>query len=82
MTDFHARVQSRGASLPPATAESPTTAPPTERVVGPLSQADAQALATMNDRLKAYLDIHNDLERGPAAATEGSDPKADRRQPA
>ena len=37
---------------PPATAESPDAAPPTERVVGPLSQADAAALATMNDRLK------------------------------
>ena len=48
----------------PATAESPKTAPPTERVVGPLSQADAQSLATMNDRVKAYLDIHNDLEKG------------------
>ena len=49
---------------PPATAESPATAPPTKRVVGPLSEADAQALATMNDRLKAYLDIHKKLEAG------------------
>jgi hypothetical protein len=49
---------------PPATAESPKEAPPTKRVVGPLSEADAQALATMNDRLKAYLDIHKDLEKG------------------
>ena len=49
---------------PPATAESPATAPPTKRVVGPLSEADAQALATMNDRLKAYLDVHEKLEVG------------------
>src|SRR5688500_3420742 len=49
---------------PPATAESPAAAPPTKRVVGPLSEADAQALATMNDRLKAYLEIHEKLEAG------------------
>lgn len=49
---------------PPATAESPAAAPSTKRVVGPLSEADAQALATMNDRLKAYLDIHKKLEAG------------------
>ena len=48
---------------PPATSESPENAPPTERVVGPLSPADAQALATMNDRLKAYVDLHVRLER-------------------
>lgn len=49
---------------PPETAQSPTTAPSTKRVVGPLSEAEAQALATMNDRLKAYLDIHTKLEQG------------------
>lgn len=49
---------------PPATTESPATAPPTKRVVGPLSEQDAKALATMNDRLKAYLDIHKKLEAG------------------
>ncbi|MEO6212093.1 MAG: hypothetical protein ABIP65_00570 [Vicinamibacterales bacterium] len=58
---------------PPATAESPATAPPTKRVVGPLSEADAQALATMNDRVKLYLDIHTKLEQGlpnlPTSAT-------------
>ena len=47
---------------PPATAESPAEAPPTERVVGPLSEADAAALATMNDRLKDYVDLHLKLE--------------------
>jgi hypothetical protein len=58
---------------PPATADSPATAPPTERVVGPLSEADAQALATMNDRLKDYVELHKKLEEGlpklPDAAT-------------
>src|SRR4051794_11202472 len=29
-----------------------------QRVVGPLTKADAQALATMNDRLKRYVDLH------------------------
>jgi hypothetical protein len=47
----------------PATSASPATAPPTERVVGPLSQADAQALSTMNDRLRDYIDLHTKLER-------------------
>jgi hypothetical protein len=47
---------------PPVTSESPATAPPTRRVVGPLSEADAQALATMNDRLKEYLEIHKKVE--------------------
>jgi len=48
---------------PPATNESPATAPPTKRVVGPLSEADAQALATMNDRLKEYVKLHVEIER-------------------
>ena len=48
---------------PPATSASPASAPPTERVVGPLSQADAQALATMNDRVKAYVELHQKIER-------------------
>ncbi len=48
---------------PPATAASPETAPPTKRVVGPLSEADAQALATMNDRLKAYVELHQRVEK-------------------
>lgn len=48
---------------PPATSESPENAPPTERVVGPLSPADASALATMNDRLKEYMDLHLKIER-------------------
>jgi hypothetical protein len=48
---------------PQATSESPASASPTERVVGPLTEADAQALATMNDRLKEYVDLHIKLER-------------------
>jgi hypothetical protein len=48
---------------PPATSESPSSAPATQRVVGPLSPADAQALATMNDRLKQYVDLHIKIER-------------------
>ena len=47
---------------PPPTSKTPEAAPPTERVVGPLSQADAQALATMNDRLKEYIDLHVKIE--------------------
>jgi hypothetical protein len=46
----------------PATAASPETAGPTERVVGPLSPADSQALSTMNERLKDYNDLHTKLE--------------------
>lgn len=47
----------------PATSASPATAPPTERVVGPLSPADAAALATMNDRVREYIDLHTKIER-------------------
>jgi len=50
-------------AAPPATTESPASAPPTERVVGPLSPAEAQALATMNDRVKAYIELHQKIER-------------------
>lgn len=66
---------------PPATAESPATAPPTQRVVGPLSEADAQALATMNDRLKSYLDIHKKMEEGlPKLPTEATPQQIDANQ--
>jgi hypothetical protein len=58
---------------PPATSASPATAPPTQRVVGPLSDDAARALATMNDRLKAYLELHQKIEKAlpprPEAAT-------------
>lgn len=47
---------------PEATNKSPENAPPTKRVVGPLSEADAAALATMNDRLKGYVELHKTVE--------------------
>ena len=50
-------------SASPATTESATAAPSTQRVVGPLSQEDAAALATMNDRVRQYIDLHVKLER-------------------
>lgn len=51
---------------PPApgpTDASPAAAPPTERVVGPLSPEEAAALATMNEGLKRYLDLHVRIEK-------------------
>ncbi len=48
----------------PATTATPEAAPPTKRVVGPLSEADAAALATMNERLKSYVDLHVKIESG------------------
>jgi hypothetical protein len=60
---------------PPATSESPVNAPPTERVVGPLSQEDAQALATMNDRLKEYIELHQKLERTLPAVPKDATPQ-------
>jgi hypothetical protein len=47
---------------PPATTASPSSAPPTERLVGPLTQADADALATMNAKVRDYLALHTQLE--------------------
>jgi len=47
---------------PEATASNPADARPDTRVVGPLSPQDAQALGTMNDRLKAYIELHRKLE--------------------
>ena len=60
---------------PPATSESPVNAPATERVVGPLSQEDAQALATMNDRLKAYIEVHQKLEQRLPAVPKDATPE-------
>jgi hypothetical protein len=60
---------------PPATSKSPENAPPTERVVGPLSEADARALATMNDRLKEYVDLHLKLERSLPTLPEKATPE-------
>ena len=59
---------------PPATSESPSSAPATERVVGPLSPADAQALSTMNDRLRQYVDLHAKIERSLPKLPKGATP--------
>lgn len=58
----------------PATTASPEAAPPTQRVVGPLSEADAAALATMNDRLKSYVELHNKTEAALPKVTADSTP--------
>jgi hypothetical protein len=66
---------------PPATSESPKAAPPTERVVGPLSEADAKALATMNERLKAYVELHQRVEKKlPKLPTEATPQQIDTNQ--
>jgi hypothetical protein len=66
---------------PPATTESPSSAPATERVVGPLTPADAQALATMNDRLKEYLDVRDKIERSlPKLPKEATPQQIDKNQ--
>jgi hypothetical protein len=66
---------------PPATSASPSSAPATERVVGPLTPADAQALATMNDRLKKYVDLHRKIERSlPKLPREATPQQIDKNQ--
>jgi hypothetical protein len=66
---------------PPATSESPATAPATERVVGPLTPADAQALGTMNDRLKAYIELHLKIEQSlPKVPKEATPQEIDKNQ--
>ena len=66
---------------PPATSESPSSAPATERVVGPLTPADAQALATMNDRLRQYLDLRTKIERSlPKLPKEATPQQIDKNQ--
>jgi len=66
---------------PAATSASPEGAPPTARVVGPLSPADAQALATMNDRLREYADLRIEHERSlPALPTEATPEQIDKNQ--
>jgi hypothetical protein len=60
---------------PPSTSQSPATAPPTTRVVGPLSEADADALATMNARLRDYVELHAKLERSLPKLSDNATPK-------
>ncbi len=65
----------------PATAESPADTPRTKRLVGPLSNEEAQALATMNDRLKEYLALHQKLEATlPKLPTDATPEQIDRNQ--
>jgi hypothetical protein len=50
-------------------------------VVGPLTPADAQALATMNDRLKEYLDLRTKIERSlPKLPKEATPQEIDKNQ--
>ena len=66
---------------PPATSASPVSAPATERLVGPLTQAEAQALATMNDRVKEYVKMHIKLERSlPKLPKEATPEQIDKNQ--
>ena len=66
---------------PPETTKSPENAPSTKRVVGPLSEADAAALATMNDRLKTYVEAHKKIEDGlPKRSAEASPEEIDKNQ--
>ena len=66
---------------PPATAESPASAPATERVVGPLTPADAEALGTMNVRLREYVDLHVKIERSlPRLPKEATPDQIDKNQ--
>ena len=66
---------------PPVTSASPSLAPATERVVGPLTPADAQALATMNGRLKEYVDLHRKIERSlPKLPKEATPQQIDKNQ--
>ncbi len=66
---------------PPETTKTPAAAPSTERVVGPLSEADAAALASMNDRLKRYVDDHKKLEEGlPKMSKEATPEEIDKNQ--
>lgn len=68
-------------ATPPPTSASPASAPPTERVVGPLSPDDARALATMVDRVKDYVDVLTGIERSlPALPKEATPQQIDRRQ--
>lgn len=63
---------------PPATTASPESAPATQRVVGPLSDADAAALLTMNDRLKTYVALHTKVEAAlPKVAEEATPAQRD-----
>lgn len=66
---------------PPATSSSPSEAKPTERVVGPLTPDEAAKLATMNDRLNEYVELHRKLEAQlPKLPTEATPQQIDTNQ--
>ena len=66
---------------PPATSASPADAPPTKRVVGPLSESDAKALETMSEGVKRYLELHQRLEKSlPAVPKEATPQQIDSNQ--
>jgi hypothetical protein len=68
-------------TAPPATTASPANAPPTKRVVGPLSEADARALRTMNDRIGEYVTFHQKIEKSlPKLPNEATPQQIDRNQ--
>jgi hypothetical protein len=73
--------QSEKIEAPRATSDSPVSAPPTERVVGPLTPDDARALATMSERIKQYLDLHLEIEKSlPTLPKEASPQQIDQHQ--
>lgn len=66
---------------PPATTASPANAPATERLVGPLSPAEAEALSTMNERVKQYLAVHLHIEQSlPKLPTDATPEQIDKHQ--
>jgi hypothetical protein len=66
---------------PQPTSVSTKEALPTERLVGPLSASDAAALATMNDRLKEYIELHLKLEKAlPRLPDEATPEQIDKNQ--
>jgi len=66
---------------PPPTSASPTSAPATERVVGPLTPADSQALSTMVDRIKGYVNLSTKIQSTmPKLPTEASPQQIDKNQ--
>lgn len=73
--------RSESPKAPPATTESPASAPATERLVGPLSPADAAALAMMTERVKAYVNLHTTIEKSlPTLPSDATQAQIVRRQ--
>jgi len=66
---------------PPPTEKTPVAAPATERVVGPLSPAESQALATMNDKIREYIELHVKIEKSlPAMPKDATPEQIDKNQ--